>query len=244
MRLRHHGLALAALLCWSTAALADRPAPEVSPLEPTGFNSITPGPIQPNGPCTMGQATGAAVIVNYLLPPNDAYYTLLDPAACTCPNGAIAVQMAHVFLNYPVACSQPVTVSIVAAVDDGTGCLRPDPDTKLCAPIAYTLAAPAAGNYIFNLPMPANCCITSKAFLEINFVAGGAGCSTSTTRPRLITDQSCDPCTSYNIYPAGNDDLCTDVGFPGNPIMYVDGDCCSTTPAGHATWGQLKGMYR
>ena len=119
-----------------------------------------------------------------------------------------------------------------------------DPTTKLCAPIAYTLGAPAAGNYIFNLPMPANCCITSKAFLEINFVAGGAGCSTSTTRPRLITDQSCDPCTSYNIYPAGNDDLCADVGFPGNPIMYVDGDCCSTTPADHATWGQLKGMYR
>ena len=244
MRPRFYGLALIALLCSATAAFADRPAPESTPLEPGPFESITPGPIQPNGPCVMGQSTGAAVIVNYLLPPNDAYYTLIDPAACSCPNASIAVQMAHVFLSYPVACTQPVTVSIVAAIDDGNGCLRPDPANKLCAPLAYNLTVPAAGNYIFNLPMPANCCITSKSFLEINFVAGGAGCSTSATRPRLVTDQSCDPCTSYNIYPGGNDDLCLDAGFPGNPIMYVDGDCCSTVPAENQSWGRVKSLYR
>jgi hypothetical protein len=27
-----------------------------------------------------------------------------------------------------------------------------------------------AGNYQFNLPIPAGCCITKKAFLVINFV--------------------------------------------------------------------------
>ena len=248
MRPRFFGvasLALFALLSLSQAAFAQRPAPEAVPVGPEPLNSVTPGPIQPNGPCVLGQNGPPAFNVNYLLPPNDAYYTLLDPVNCSCPNGQIALQMAHVALQFPVACTQQVSVAIVPAIIDANGCASPDPNTKICAPLLYNLSPPAAGAYLFNLPLPANCCVTSKVFLEINFVTAGVGCSSSTTRPRLITDNTCEPCTSWNIYPGGGpDDLCVDIGFPGNPMMYVDGDCCATTDAHSKTWGQLKSLYR
>jgi hypothetical protein len=233
-----------AFLLVSTSAFADRPAPEVTSYEDGAFESITPGPPLPNGACAMGVNGAPAFSVNYLLPPDDIYLTLLDPAGCgVCPNNSIAINAAHVALQFPVNCSQPVVVSIVGAVDQG-GCWVPDETNVLCPPIGYNLAPGAAGNFIFNLPIPAGCCITTKAFLSINFVAGGVNCSTSATRPRLITTASCTPCTSYNTWTGGTDELCTDVGFPGNPIMYADGDCCSTTETINGSWGQLKSLYR
>jgi len=235
---------LIAALLVSTAAFADRPTVEVEPIEPGPFESITPGPPLPNGGCEMGFSLNPAFLVNWLLPPDDGYYTLIDPANCVCPNGSIAVNAAHLLLNFRTICAQPVTVSIVGATVDASGCDRPDPLNILCGPIGYNLAPGATGNFQFNLPIPAGCCITSKAFLVINFIAPGTGCSTSTTRPRLITNATCAPCSSYNIYPGGNDDLCVDAGFPGNPLMWVDGDCCATTPAEKATWGMVKNLYR
>jgi hypothetical protein len=246
MRPRFFGFASLALitLLSASSAFAARPAPEAVPFEPGPMQSITPGPIQPFGPCLMGVSSGAAFAINYLLPPDDAYYTLLDPANCSCPNGLIAIQMAHVVLQFPVACQQQVLVSVVPAIIDANGCASPDPNTNLCVPLVYTLAPPSAGVFQFNLPMPANCCISTKVFLEINFITPGTGCATSTTRPRLITNNGCQPCTSWNVYPGGFDDLCVDAGFPGNPLMWVDGDCCSTTKAEQSTWGYLKNLYR
>ena len=236
-------LSLFAFLFVSTAAFAARPAPEITPYQPGPFESVTPGPPLPNGPCTMGITAPPAYIVNYLLPPDDAYLTLLDPAGCgVCPNSSIAVNAAHLLLNFQVACTQPVTVSIVGATEQN-GCQTPDELDVLCPPIGYTLTAAVAGNYQFNLPIPAGCCITKKAFLVINFVTPGAGCSTSATRPRLITTGECDPCASWNIWAGGTDELCS-VGFPGNPVMFADGDCCSTTPAIESSWGSLKSLYR
>lgn len=237
-------LTLAAFLISSTTAFAAKPAFEAVGLSPGPIESFTPGPPLPNGACTMGVSAGAASIVNYILPPDDAYYTLLDPASCTCPGGSIQLNAAHLLLNFQASCSQPVVVSVVPAIVDASGCDRPDPATILCGPIPYTLNPGATGNFQFNLPIPQGCCITQKAFLVINFVTPGVGCSTAGTRPRLITNASCAPCTSYNIYPGGSDDLCVDIGFPGNPLMWADGDCCSTTPAGNSSWGQLKNLYR
>jgi hypothetical protein len=237
-------LSLLAFLLVSTSAFADRPAPEVTPYEPGPFESVTPGPPLPNGPCTMGINGAPAYNVNYLLPPDDNYLTLLDPSNCgVCPNGSIAVNAAHVALQFPTVCAQPVVISIIGAINQN-GCMVPDPTTVLCPPIGYNLNPGATGSFLFNLPIPSGCCITTKAFLSINFIAPGAGCNTSATRPRLITTASCAPCTSWNIWVGGTDDLCVDIGFPGNPIMYADGDCCSITPAEKATWGQLKSLYR
>ena len=160
-----------------------------------------------------------------------------------CPNSSIAVNAAHVALQFPTVCAQPVVISIIGAIDQN-GCMVPDPTNVICAPIGYNLNPGAAGTFLFNLPIPAGCCITTKAFLSINFITPGVGCSTSATRPRLITTASCAPCTSWNTWVGGTDDLCVDIGFPGNPIMYADGDCCSTTRAEKASWGQLKSLYR
>jgi len=68
-------LTLLAFLLVSTSAFADRPAPEVTPYEPGPFESVTPGPPLPNGPCTMGINGAPAFNVNYLL---DALSALRD----------------------------------------------------------------------------------------------------------------------------------------------------------------------
>jgi hypothetical protein len=229
-------------MSFTTSAFAAKPAAEVETFIPP-MEAISTGPAQPNGVCIMGVSTGAALIVNYLLPPDDAYYTLIDPSNCPCPNGSMQINTAHVALNFRVACAQPVLISVVGSVTDATGCDRPDPTDVLCAPIGYTLNPGATGNFQFDMPIPAGCCITGKAFLVINFVAPGVGCSTSTTRPRLITTAACTPCISYNIYPGGFDDLCV-AGLPGNPLMWADGDCCSITPAAPSSWGLVKSLYR
>jgi len=237
-------LSLFALLLVSTSAFAARPAPVVAPFEQKGpFESITIGPPLPNGTCTMGISADPAWSVDYLLPPDDEYLTLIDPTTCfACPNGSMAINAAHVALQFRATCSQPVTVSIVGAIDQN-GCMVPDLDNVLCGPIGYNLNPGATGAFLFNLPIPQGCCITGKAFLSINFIAPGVGCATSTTRPLLLTTDECQPCASWNDWAGGTDELC-DVGFPGNPIMYVDGDCCSTTPATPSSWGLLKSLYR
>ena len=81
------------LMCCSllvvTAALASaRPAPEVSPLPNAGepITRVRVGPQSVSSVCDLGVSTGAAWLINYILPPNDAYYTLLDPAACGLPS--------------------------------------------------------------------------------------------------------------------------------------------------------------
>jgi len=247
MRPRALGLAaLSVFLLASTSAFAaDRPARVVTPFEQKGpFESITIGPPLPQGACALGILGDPAFSVEYLLPPDDDYLTLIDPTSClACPSGSLALTAAHVALDFPTACAQPVTVSIVGAIDQN-GCMTPDVSNVLCGPIAYNLSPGEAGAFIFNLPLPAGCCISQKVFLSVNFIAPGVGCNTSDTRPRLLTTDNCQPCTSWNDWAGGTDDLCTDVGFPGNPIMYVDGECCATTPAIQSSWGLLKSQYR
>lgn len=249
MRLRYplvSSLALAGLLAASVAIAAKQISPVVEPLgsDPiTQFNFGTP---RVNAPCNLGVSTGAAYIVNYLLPPDDAYYTLLDPAAsCACPGNAVQLNAAHMLINFQTVCVQPIRVRIVPAVLVAPGCYEPDVNSTLCGPLFYNLAPGAVGNFQFNLPLPAGCCIQGPAFLDINFINPGAGCSTAATRPRLITTANCAPCTSWNVYPNGFDDLCDPaIALPGNPVMWADGDCCAATPTLPHTWGRLKTLYR
>lgn len=195
--------------------------------------------------CNLGVSSGAAYIVDYLAPPDDAYDTFLDPSQCGCQSGAVELQNAHVLLNFQAACAQPVRVRIVGATSIGAGCWQPDPGTTLCGPLSYELTPAAPGNYQFNLPLPAGCCIQGPAFLEIDFTSAGAGCDAAGTRPRLITTATCNPCTSWNLYPGGADDLCDPfIGLPGNPVMWADGGCCSAVPTTEPSWGRIKILYR
>lgn len=211
---------------------------------PIGKMKSAVGPRVTSG-CNLGVSSGAAYIVDYLAPPDDAYDTFLDPSQCGCPSGAVELHNAHLLLNFQAACAQPVRVRIVGATSIGAGCWQPDPGVTLCGPLFYELTPGAPGNYQFNLPLSIGCCIQGPAFLEIDFTSAGAGCNTAGTRPRLITTATCNPCTSWNLYPAGTDDLCDPgLGIPGNPVIWADGDCCAAVPTVPGTWGRVKTLYR
>ena len=77
----------------------------------------------------------------------------------------------------------------------------------------------------------------------MTFLAVNRACADSLTKPRLVTKQFGQQCTSYN--PVGD----TNIDFvlqyaSGNPIMYVDVEQCVSTPTRRQTWGQLKTRYR
>ncbi|NOT34867.1 MAG: hypothetical protein HOP12_11950 [Candidatus Eisenbacteria bacterium] len=227
----------------ATTAFAAKPAPEITELQGQTLESVQVGPPRTGqATCQLGVTGAAAFNINYLLPPNDEYFTLIDPASCGCANGAVQLNNINIALQFPVACTQPVQISVVGASGDAA-CYFPNPASVICQPVNYNLAPGAAGSFLFTMALAPGCCVSGPVFIRVSFVSGGVGCNTSATIPRLITTAACVPCTSYNIYPGGNDELC-DVGFPGNPIMFSDADCCGATPTKLGSWGGLKINYR
>ena len=234
-------LLLLSLALAATASHAAKMTPSVEPLVGAPQRIIAATPQNVNTVCTLGVTDSPAWIVNYILPPDDKYLTLLDPTACGCTEpGGVLLSNAHILLNFPVACSVPISIAVVPADLADPACPVPVAGAYLCAPVAYNVSVPAAGNYDVVLPMAVGCCITQKAFLEVTFLTAG----TCNTMVRLITSAICNSCWSYNIYPGNMDDLCVAIGFPGNPVMYVDGACCDAVPAMRGTWGRLKTLYR
>ena len=235
-------LALLALALVATASHAGKPALSRETLHGTLQRVVVAAPLNVTAVCTLGITDPPMYYVDYLYPPNDAYYTLLNPATCACTGaGGVLLSSGHILLNFQQACSIPVTIAVVRADLTDPNCAVPIPGQYICQPVAYNLAVTAAGNYDFTMPLNSGCCITEKAFLVVTFTGAG----TCTTLPRLITTEVCDNCTSYNVYPpSGFDDLCADIGFPGSPVMYVDAACCDVVPAQRGTWGRLKTMYR
>lgn len=234
-------LVLLALSLAATASLAAKPGPVSEPLRGVPQKFTVGAPQQAAVACQLGVTAAPAYIIDYLYPPNDSYYTLIDPVACGCvgPNGVLLAS-AHAILNFQMACTIPVSVGVVVADLTDPDCPVPVPGKYVCGPTNYNLMPGAAGNYDFSFALPSGCCITEKAFLMITFTAAG----TCTSLPRLITTDGCEKCMSYNVYPGGSDDLCVDIGFPGNPNMYVDAGCCELVSAPRGTWGRVKTLYR
>lgn len=244
-------ITLAALALSATTAFAGpKSAPESTPIgEIPTITGVRIGPASAQSTCILGIVGLPALNVNYLLPPNDQYYTLLDPVECReCrPTNVVTAVTAHVSMNFRAVCSQPVSVGIYGGTPsplDPT-CLVPDPNLVICPPFLVNFAPDAPGNYEFFIPMPAGCCITGPAFLKIEFVSAATGCNNVSTYPRLVTTTNCLPCNSWNIYPGGGpDDLCLDIGFPGNPVMNLEVDCCLSTNTHKHSWGTVKSHYR
>ena len=235
------------VLALAASVASAKPVAQVEPL-PTGtqLGKHLMGPLHANAACEVGVTGPAAWLINYILPPNDAYYTLLDPATCAaCPTGSLIATSAHVALSFGYICTQPITVAVYGAIG-APGCYQPDLSTVYAAPTTYNVTPAAIGVYDFVLPLPPGACFSGPAFLMVEFPVGGTACNTSTKRPRLVTTDGCVPCTSWNIYPGGGpDDLCDPlIGFPGNPMMWVDADCCAVVPTTPGTWGKLKVLYR
>lgn len=245
MLLRHSIASLLALcLLVPVAARADAARPAATRVAPSG-------PVRPVAPglALVPDAAGMCLIgvndphfpMNYLYPPDDEYYTLVDPDACECAGETgLGVSVAHVVLDFPEACTIPVTVAIVAADVSNPSCPAPVRGAYLCAPVDHEITVGEGGAYDVSLPLPATCTITQPAFLLVTFrEVGDCG-----TVPSLYVSFGCSPCTSWNYWPGGPLlDLC-DGYLLGNPNMYVSGSCLGVVPNAARSWGGLKSFYR
>jgi len=243
MSLRPRLIAFAALACLtisSGAALAAKTVTAVGPVTGSAQKlRLGALPLSGTVACQLGELGAPAQAFNYLLPPNDAYYTLINPADCAgCASPSIQIVLGHMLLLFqqPSTCGISISVGIVGT-DGDPACFSPNPNVVLCPRTTYVVTVPSSGLYDIQLPLPAACCIDKPAFLE--YTINGSNCQ---PLPAIVTTNGCTDCTSYNIYPGGFDDLCPILN--GNLNMWVDAACCGTTPTRTGTWGQLKGLYR
>jgi hypothetical protein len=233
-------LALAAVVSFSVPATAARPVAKAGALKPTTRSVVVGRQLQSVPTCALGVPGPASFPMFYLYPPEDRYFTLLDPAVCECGEELGAyLSAAHVQLDFPEACTIPVTVAVVAADMSDPGCAVPLPGDYLSPPVAFDLSASEPGQYDFALPLT-GVCIEQKAFLLITFVTGG-DCG---SWPGLMIDGAYCGCVAYNAWPGSGDpsDLCG--ALPGSPVMYVDASCCSVVPTLGQSWGRVKTQYR
>ena len=249
MRLRYRlVLPLAALyLALAIApALAARPA--VTPV-PSPVGTVNTAP---QSACQLGQP-GLAFFYSggFFYPPDDAYYTLIDPANSGCPTCTFGLKLTavHWFLYWPQPCTVPVKVSIVGTKVKSEGCLEPDVDNVLCPEFDAILDG-TSDVFIEHIIPLSHQCLTEKAFVCIKMVDSG-DCplegNGSMSSPAVVSDASPDLCVTYNIYPGsgGPLDVIPAYGFDGNFSMWVDADCCpDQTPTLPGTWGRLKTLYR
>jgi len=253
MQLRYRSVLPLVAFCLALAAapaLAAKPQP-VLVGTPTSINSATPAPGITNTQCQLGVPPPVALAFGYILPPDDEYYQLLDPAtACAgCNGGPLLLQNAHIALYFTAPCQIPTTVSIMPAITLGPGCLGPNPfGTPICAPNEYMVNDGGVLNDCvdYSFPLPSGCCIQGPAFLEVRFDQG----TCPTSRPAFCGPAACLNCQQYNFYPGApapsGDDLCavlTPFGVYGIN-MWVDATCCGATPTHNGSWGQLKTLYR
>lgn len=234
---------LSTLALAAPASHAEKPAPRWTPAVPAAERPTPSRDAVSGSLCTIGEAGPPVFSVNYIVPPDDAYYVLLageSCGACAPPDTSFATT-AHVVLDFPVACAQQVSVSVVGT-SGPPSCRVPDPATVVCPEFTFALVAFIPGTHDFAIPIPDPCPLTDDAFLRVSFDADGAGCATLETRPRLSTTAQCSNCTNYNIYPGGGGDLCA-LSFPGALVMSVDVASCAV-PTLARSWGSVKTLYR
>ena len=127
MQLRYRSVLPLVAVC---LALAVAPAfaakPEPTPLAPPTGPSVEiqiGSSISTPTPCNMGVFGAPAKSYFYVLPPDDGYYTLIDPANCgACHQNGRLLTMAHMELRFTAPCEIPVTISVVPATQDAAGC--------------------------------------------------------------------------------------------------------------------------
>ena len=217
------------------AAPAAAGAPAKPPLTPDRITPIAnaPTPYAAQSVCPVGTIGPAVYLVDYIQPPNDAYYLRARPSACAACAGKPGVWVSHVSvkLEFRVPCTQPVEIAVVSTLGD-TACAPPDPPRVMRGPLIKLLTAPSPGTFDFSLPLEGPVALLKDAYLRVTFIQDGVGCTDPGTRPRLVTTSSCVDCVAWNYYPADTTDLCQ-LLFPGTPIIYANADSCvSQTLAG------------
>lgn len=253
MHLRYRSVLPLVAICTALAvstAFAAKQAPTTLSIQPKAATVTTQSAL----PCQLGVFAPATTAFGYILPPDDGYYTLLDPSTCTeCPAGSplrlLTAHVEHYFVPGELPCDIPVKVSIVRAVDPGDGCLVPNPFDQVCPEVCYVIGYPGIDDACvdFSFPLPANCCIDGPVFLEFEYAStecnqGNGTCPSG--RPAFCgqNPEITGPCHQYNIFPGGNDDLTLAIGR--NVNMWAAADCCISTPTLPGSWGKVKTLYR
>src|SRR5262245_28992147 len=132
MQFRCRGVLPLAALCTSLAmapALAAKPDP-VRVGTPTGKrHGVQVGTAtRASTVCHLGVYDVAVLAYGYIQAPDDAYFTLIDPAACSeCGGAGVRLTSAHMQIFFTEACQIPVTVSVTPAITLAPGCYAPDP---------------------------------------------------------------------------------------------------------------------
>lgn len=252
MHLRYRSVLPLVAVCLALAiapAFAAKPQPNKltqsgAPIE-SHINSITTT-------CELGVdplSNPPAGAFGYILPPDDEYYQLIDPAQCAgCDAAGVLLSNAHVLLYFTAPCQIPVTVAVLPAIVLAPGCLAPNPfAAPICPPATYTINDGGFANECvdYQFPIPSGCCLVGPAFLEIRFDQG----TCPTSRPAFCAAATCNNCTQYNYYPGAafpGDDLCAILSpFGIGAInMWADATCCGNTPTLPGSWGKLKTLYR
>src|SRR5262245_45278314 len=169
------------LLCGTGLALAEkkvalptgpRPADQLQ-----GIIQVGTPRLLADSSCALGGVLPFFDDIDYLDPPQDQYFTLLDPATCTecTATGTMTVEEIHFRLTFQTACSQPAMVRLVEAKNDG--CPEPDLTKPLMSYVPASINAPGPGQWEASITLPEPVCLRGKAFLEVTFDQIGSACN-------------------------------------------------------------------
>jgi hypothetical protein len=156
-----------------------------------------------------------------------SYASYQDPLAAGCidPYPFQVVEM-----HFWVCASAPVTaefyVDILDANLDDPSC--PYPGQGLFASEVYVVELPVPGEYEIAVPMPEQVCVEGPYFAGFNFPGPVVGLGP-------MTDDTPDACRDYFWVDVEPLDLVSDVGFPGNILLYsigltAPGNMCDEYP--------------
>ena len=208
-------------------------------------------------PCSLGEKLHGppGTSIDFTNDPGLTFYTLLDPDSCSgCSGNSLVLRAARFRVeSRGASCTFSVEVTILGA-RPGAGCpLEPDPRVVLCGPVPADITIPLAPPraYDASVPLPGSCCIDRPAFLRVKLVSRGT-CNPEPPNQFLPGIywfchglDACVPCMSFmesDVTPFH--DTCQPGSIVGNPVQWVDAECCDLTPTQHRTWGQVKTHYR
>jgi len=193
--------------------------------------------------CSVGETRPPAISSGGgFVVPGLTFYTLLNPADCpACNTGLLVLRTANFRARtLSGVCTFTVEVTILGS-QAGPACIVPDPSHVICGPVNLDITSPGTAAFTASVPLPANCCISTTAFLRVRLLTTG-GCAAG--QPSWGTASGgCISCRSFMEGPGlPFTDAC---GFlNANPVQWVDADCCDPTPNLRGTWGRVKMLYR
>jgi hypothetical protein len=222
--LLHALLLLAAFAGPGTAATRKPPVASglVAPVPPEASHAAS----TVGAGCSIGVSGPRSFLVDYLQPPDDAYYLRVSPSSCaTCAGSpGVWISAVSIALEFRVPCSLPVEVAVVDTLVDTT-CARPNTGRIVAGPWSGTISTGTTGIQDFTLSLGQRVALLRDSYLRITFTADDPACTADGTRPRLVTTSSCRTCQTWNYYPADTTDLCA-LLLPGTPVIYAAVDEC------------------